>query len=101
MKFKPVSDNVLVVLDKPVEKTESGIFLPSNGVTEKDSQARTGVVVAVGDGYFDPSMNKLRPMMLKVGQRVVFTKFAGTDLRINGEDMIVLGEYDIQGIIEE
>lgn len=94
MSFKPLGDRVLV---KPLQKedmSKGGIVLPDT-VKEKPQE---GKVIAVGKGKFDDG--QLVPMEVKVGQTVMFAKYGPTEIKVNGEEMYVLSESDILGIIE-
>jgi len=90
MKFTPLDDRVLVKAVEPEEKTASGIYLPD---TAKE-KSQEGVVVAVGTD--EDLREKVKP-----GDRVVFTKYGGTEVRIDGEDHIVLSRGDILGTIAD
>jgi chaperonin GroES len=94
MSFKPLGDRILV---KPLQKEEmskGGIVLPDT-VKEKPQE---GKVMAVGNGKYDDG--KLVPVEVKVGQTVMFTKYGPTEIKVDGEEMYVLSESDILGIIE-
>ena len=94
MSFKPLGDRVLV---KPLAKEEmskGGIVLPDT-VKEKPQE---GKVIAVGVGKFDDGT--LVPMEVKVGQTVMFSKYGPTEIKVDGEEMYVLSESDILGVIE-
>lgn len=90
MKIKPIDDRVLVKPVDPVEKTQSGIFLPD---TAKE-KSQEGVVIAVGT---DEDLQS----KIKEGNRVLFTKYGGTEIKIDNVDHIILGRGDILAIVEE
>lgn len=94
MQFLPLYDRVLI---KRIEEeiTESGIVLPDNA---KEKPIR-GKVVAVGKGKVLDN-GEIRPLEIKVGNTVLFGKYAGTDVKLNGEDFVVMREEDILGVIE-
>lgn len=96
MKLKPVQDRVLVKREDAEEKTSGGIIIPD---TSKEKPSK-GVVVAVGDGARDEKGNII-PMTLKVGDKVFFTKWGGTEIKIDNEDLLIMKESDILAIIEE
>jgi len=96
MKVKPLADRVLVEPVKEEEKTKSGIIIPDTA-KEKPQQ---GVVIAVGPGKRDEKGN-LIPMDVKKGDKVLYGKYAGNEIKINGKDYIILDQSDIYGIIEE
>ena len=95
-KFRPLHDRVVVERIDAEEKTKGGIIIPDSA-KEKPSQ---GEVTAVGPGGRDEA-GKLIPIDLKVGDRVLFGKWAGTEVLINGEDRLILKESDILGVIED
>jgi chaperonin GroES len=95
MKFRPLHDRVVVKRIDAEEKTAGGIIIPDTA-KEKPSQ---GEVVAVGPGGRDES-GKLIPIDLKVGDRVLFGKWSGTEVKIDGEELLIMKESDIMGIIE-
>ena len=94
MNFRPLHDRVLVRRVEAEEKTAGGIIIPDTA-QEKPSQ---GEVVAVGPGGRDES-GKLIPIDIKVGDRVLFGKWSGTEVKIDGEDLIIMKESDILGIV--
>lgn len=96
MKLKPIQDRVLVKREDAEEKTSGGIIIPD---TSKEKPSK-GVVVAVGDGARDEKGNII-PMTLKVGDKVFFTKWGGTEIKIDNEDLLIMKESDILAIIEE
>ena len=95
MKFRPLHDRVVVKRIDAEEKTAGGIIIPDTA-KEKPSQ---GEVVAVGPGGRDEA-GKLIPIDIKVGDRVLFGKWSGTEVKIDGEDLLIMKESDIMGVIE-
>ena len=96
MKLRPLQDRVLV---KPMEnetKTKGGIILPDTA-QEKPMQ---GKVVAAGKGARDEKSGKLSPMGVKVGDTVLYGKWSGTEVKIDGEDMLIVKEADIMGVLQ-
>lgn len=94
MKFRPLHDRVLVERIEE-EVTAGGIVIPDNA-KEKPSR---GKILAVGDGKRD-SEGKILPMAVKVGDIVLFGKYAGTEVKIEGKELVVMREEDIMGIVE-
>ena len=94
MKLVPLEDRVVVKLVEKEEMTKSGIVLPDTA-KEKPTKAK---VVAVGPGKYDDN-GKLVPMPVTVGDIVVFAKYAGTELKLDGEDFLVLRATDLIGIL--
>ena len=96
MKFRPLHDRVVVKRIDAEEKTAGGIIIPDTA-KEKPSQ---GEVVAVGPGGRDEA-GKLIPIDIKVGDRVLFGKWSGTEVKIDGQDLLIMKESDIMGVIDE
>jgi chaperonin GroES len=96
MQFRPLHDRVVVRRIEAEEKSAGGIIIPDTA-KEKPSQ---GEVVAVGPGGRDDS-GKLVPVDLRVGDRVLFGKWSGTEVKIDGEELLIMKESDVMGIIDE
>ncbi len=96
MKFRPLHDRVVVKRVDSEEKTKGGIIIPD---TAKE-KPQEGEVVAVGPGARDEA-GKLVPLDVKTGDRVLFGKWSGTEVRIDGEDLLIMKESDIMGVIEQ
>ena len=96
MKFRPLHDRVVVRRIEAEEKSVGGIIIPDTA-KEKPSQ---GEVIAVGPGGRDES-GKLIPIDVKAGDRVLFGKWSGTEVKIDGEELLIMKESDIMGIIDE
>ena len=96
MNFRPLHDRILVRRIEADEKTAGGIIIPDTA-KEKPSQ---GEVVSVGPGGRDQT-GKLIPIDIKAGDRVLFGKWSGTEVKIDGEDLLIMKESDILGIVEE
>lgn len=94
MKLKPLSDRVVLKQLDAQEKTKGGIILTSSA-KEKPQEAE---IVAVGDGAIVDG--KLVPMQVKVGDKVIYSKYAGTEVKIDGEEFIIVRESDILSIVE-
>jgi len=95
MGFRPLHDRVLVRRVEAEEKTAGGIIIPD---TAKE-KPQEGEVIAVGAGARDET-GKLVPLDVKQGDRILFGKWSGTEVKIDGEDLIIMKESDILGIIE-
>ena len=95
MKVHPLYDRLLVERNDAPEKTKGGLFLPSSS-SEKPSQ---GTVLAVGDGHLKED-GKIKPLQVKSGDTVVFGKYAGTEIKIEGKEFLILKEEDVLGILE-
>src|SRR5882724_3237892 len=95
LKFRPLHDRVVVRRIEADQKTKGGIIIPDT-VKEKPSE---GEVIAVGPGGRDET-GKLIKIDLKAGDRVLFGKWSGTEVKIEGEDLLIMKESDIMGVIE-
>ena len=95
MKFRPLHDRVVVKRIDAEEKTKGGIIIPD---TAKE-KPQEGEVVAVGAGSRDET-GKLVPPDVKVGDRVLFGKWSGTEVKIEGQDLLIMKEPDIMGVVE-
>ena len=93
-KFRPLHDRVVVRRVESEEKTKGGIIIPD---TAKE-KPQEGEVVAVGTGARDEA-GQLVPLDVKAGDRVLFGKWSGTEVKLNGEDLLIMKESDIMGII--
>ena len=96
MKFRPLHDRVLVRRLEQSEKTAGGIIIPDSA-KEKPAE---GEIVAVGSGVRDEH-GKLTPLDVKAGDIVLFSKWAGTEVTIDGEELLVMKESDVMGILEK
>ena len=94
MAFRPLGDRVLVKRVEEEEKTKGGIIIPD---TAKE-KPQEGEVVAVGPGARDDN-GKLQPLDVKAGDRILFGKWSGTEVKIDGEDLIIMKESDVLGVL--
>ena len=95
MKFRPLHDRVVVKRLEEDTKTKGGIIIPDTA-QEKPMQ---GTIIAVGPGGRDEA-GKLIPIDLKKNDKVLFGKWSGTEVKINGEDLLIMKESDIMGVLE-
>ena len=95
MKFRPLHDRVVVKRIESEDKTAGGIIIPDTA-KEKPQQ---GEVIAVGPGTRDEN-GKLNPLDVNVGDRILFGKWSGTEVRIDGKDLLIMKESDIMGVLE-
>jgi chaperonin GroES len=96
MKFRPLHDRIVVRRVEAEEKTAGGIIIPDTA-QEKPQQ---GEVIAVGPGARDDS-GKVQPLDVKAGDRVLFAKWSGTEVKIDGQDLLIMKESDIMGVLED
>jgi len=95
MKIRPLNDRILVKRLEEEEKTKGGIIIPDSA-KEKPAE---GEVVAVGPGRRNEKGDVV-PMQLKKGDRVLFSKYGGTDVKLDGQDYLIMREDDVLGVIE-
>ena len=95
MKIRPLQDRIIVKRVQEEEKTKGGIIIPD---TAKEKPIE-GKVVAVGNGKVQED-GKVRPLDVKAGDRILFSKYAGTEVKIDGEEHLIMREEDILGVIE-
>jgi chaperonin GroES len=95
MKFRPLHDRVVVRRIDAEEKTAGGIIIPDTA-KEKPQQ---GEVLAVGPGKRDET-GKLVPLEVKAGDQILFGKWSGTEVKVDGEDLLIMKEDDIMGVVE-
>jgi chaperonin GroES len=96
MKFRPLHDRVVIRRLEGEEKTKAGIIIPD---TAKE-KPQEGEVVAVGPGARDEA-GKLIPIDLKAGDRVLFGKWSGTEVKIDGEELLIMKESDVMGVLQD
>ena len=94
MQFRPLHDRVLVRRIEAEEKTAGGIIIPD---TAKE-KPQEGEIIAVGPGARDEA-GKLVPLDVKASDRILFGKWSGTEVKLNGEDLLIMKESDIMGVI--
>ena len=92
--FRPLGDRILIKRIKEEEKTKGGIIIPD---TAKE-KPQEGKVVAVGKGKYEDG--KLIPIEVKVGDKILFGKYSGSEVKLEGEDLIIMREEDILGILD-
>ncbi len=95
MKFRPLHDRVIIRRMEGEDKTKGGIIIPD---TAKE-KPQEGEVIAVGPGARDES-GKLVPLELKAGDRVLFGKWSGSEVKIDGQELLIMKESDVMGVIE-
>ena len=96
MKIRPRQDRVIVKRVEEEEKTKGGIIIPDSA-KEKPAE---GKVIAVGKGKIGED-GKLQPLDVKVGDRILFSKYAGTEVKVDGDENLIMREDDILGVIEK
>src|SRR4051794_38660586 len=95
MRFRPLHDRVVVRRIEAEEKSKGGIIIPD---TAKE-KPQEGEVIAVGPGARDEN-GKMTPLDVKAGDRILFGKWSGSEVRIDGEDLLIMKESDVMGVVE-
>jgi chaperonin GroES len=95
MKFRPLHDRVVVRRVKNEEKTAGGIIIPDTA----QEKPQEGTIIAVGTGARDEA-GTLVPLDVKAGDRILFGKWSGTEVKIDGEELLIMKETDVMGIVE-
>jgi chaperonin GroES len=93
---RPLHDKILVKRDEAQSKTSSGIFLPE---TSKD-KPKTGIIEAVGTGSLNTDTGERIPLTVKKGDRVIFSSYAGTEVKLDGSELLIMSEDDILAVID-
>jgi chaperonin GroES len=96
MKVRPLGDKVLIQRSEAQTQTDSGIFLPESA---KD-KPKEGKIVAIGDGHLNHETGSYIPFTVKKGDTVIFNSYAGTEVKIDGKELLIMTEDDILGIID-
>lgn len=94
--IRPLHDKILVRRDDAETKTATGIFLPESG----KEKPKTGTVQAVGDGALNTETGARIPLTVKKGDRVIFTSYAGTEIKLDGTDYLMMSEDDVLAVID-
>ncbi len=96
-RIRPLADRVVIKPQEKEEMTRGGIYLPDTASKEKPQE---GTIMAVGEGKLDDN-GKRTPVGVKTGDKVLFAKYAGTDIKIDDEDYLILAEKDILAVVNE
>ena len=96
MNVRPLGEKILIKRAEARDKTDSGIYLPESA---KD-QPKEGKVIALGDGILNKETGTYMPFTVKKGDRIIFSSYSGTEVKIGDEDMLILSEDDVLGVIE-
>jgi chaperonin GroES len=96
MNVRPLGDKIIIKRSEAQEKTDAGIILPESA---KD-KPREGKIVALGDGILNRETGEYMPFTVKKGDRVLFTSYGGTEIKIDNEEYLIMTEDDILGIVD-
>lgn len=94
--LRPLHDKILVKRDEAQSKTDSGIYLPESS---KD-KPKTGVVTAVGTGALNTDTGERIPLTIKAGDKVIFSSYSGTEVKLDGVELLIMSEDDILAVID-
>jgi chaperonin GroES len=95
-RIRPLADRVVIKPAAKEEKSKSGLFLPDTANKEKPQE---GTIVAVGEGKLDDNGKRV-PVAVTVGDRVLFAKYAGTEIKLDDEDYLILAEKDVLAVVQ-
>ena len=95
-KVRPLGDKIIIKRAEKQSKTESGIYLPESA---KD-KPREGKIIATGNGLLNKDTGEYMPFTVKKGDKVIFSSYGGTEIKIDGEDLLIMTEDDVLGIID-
>ena len=93
---RPLHDKILVRRDEAATKTESGIFIPESG----KERPKTGTIEAVGTGSLNTDTGARIPLTVKKGDRIIFTSYAGTEVKLGEDELLIMSEDDILAVID-
>lgn len=96
LKVRPLGDKVLIKRDEAETKTDSGIFLPESA---KD-RPKTGIITAVGNGALNTETGERTPLNVKAGDKVIFSSYAGTEIKLGTQELLIMSESEILAIID-
>jgi len=96
MKVRPLGDKIIVKRDEAESQTDSGIYLPESA---KD-KPKQGKIIALGDGNLNKETGERIPFTVKKGDEVIFSSYSGTEIKIDDEDLLIMTEDDILGIVD-
>ena len=96
MNVRPLGDKLIVKRQEAATKTESGIFLPESA----NDKPKTGTIIALGSGNLNKDTGEYLPFTVKKGETVIFSSYAGTEIKIDGQEYLIMTEDDILGVVD-
>jgi chaperonin GroES len=96
IKVRPLGDKILVKRDEPETRTATGIFLPETG----KERPKTGTIEAVGEGSLNTDTGERIPLSVKAGDRVIFSSYSGTEVKLGEQELLIMSEDDVLAIID-
>jgi chaperonin GroES len=94
--IRPLHDKLIVRRDEAADRTEAGIYIPEAG----KERPKTGIVLAIGDGPLNTETGARIPLTVKKGDRIIFTSYAGTEVKLEDEELLIMSESEVLGVIE-
>ncbi len=96
LSVRPLHDKIIVRRDEAETKTSSGLFLPESS----KERPKTGTIEAVGNGKLNTETGERTPLTVKPGNKVIFTSYAGTEIKIDGEELLIMSEDDVLAVVD-
>ena len=96
IRVRPLHDKIIVRRDEAETVTESGIFLPEGS----KERPKTGTIEAVGDGKLNTETGDRTPLSVKSGDKIIFSSYAGTEIKLDGEELLIMSEDDVLAVID-
>jgi chaperonin GroES len=93
--IRPLHDKIIVRRDEASDRTEAGIYIPEAG----KERPKTGIVLAIGDGQLNTETGARIPLTVAKGDRVIFTSYAGTEVKLDDEELLIMSESEVLGVI--
>lgn len=96
LSVRPLHDKIIVRRDEAETKTSSGLFLPESS----KERPKSGTIEAVGNGKLNTETGERTPLTVKPGNKVIFTSYAGTEIKIDGEELLIMSEDDVLAVVD-
>lgn len=96
LNVRPLHDKIIVRRDEAETMTSSGIYLPESG----KERPKTGTIASVGDGKLNTETGERTPLTVKAGDKIIFTSYAGTEIKLDGEELLIMSEDDVLAVID-
>jgi len=93
---RPLHDKIIVRRDEAETQTESGIFLPEGS----KERPKSGIIEAIGDGKLNTETGDRTPLSVEVGNKIIFSSYAGTEIKLDGEELLIMSEDDVLAVID-
>ncbi|MEM1186565.1 MAG: co-chaperone GroES [Planctomycetota bacterium] len=93
---RPLHDKIIVRRDEAETQTESGIFLPEGS----KERPKSGIIEAIGDGKLNTETGDRTPLSVEVGNKIIFSSYAGTEIKLDGDELLIMSEDDVLAVID-